>query len=321
MPQEALYADYPEGYYADGAYTAIPQSIERSTPRKFAEDEDQDPQEAYYASLCGRFTDLQATLHSAPSTSEADHTATLLRREKRAIWKGKILKTHPTMLTLSQLPQENIIYGLEILTELLTKRNIRIERYGRNLGAWAWGLLGKCRPVEEMGSEEVAVLRDLGKQGIWVMRRIVAGEVVEMDLDDNGTDNESKADEEEDDLVGSVEKGGEGDTAVHTANETGATEDRIDESVRVAQQRLLSALENGVPLIQSVKRNRTSAKHYNGCSTQNSLNGADAAEKNTSRRTSNVTAVATLDMIVTIIGELYGQRDLLEGRLLWDELQ
>ena len=30
---------------------------------------------------------------------------------------------------------------------------------------------------------------------------------------------------------------------------------------------------------------------------------------------------ATLDMLITIIGEFYGQRDLLDGRLLWDEMQ
>ena len=30
---------------------------------------------------------------------------------------------------------------------------------------------------------------------------------------------------------------------------------------------------------------------------------------------------STLDMLVTIIGEFYGQRDLLDGRLLWDEMQ
>ena len=30
---------------------------------------------------------------------------------------------------------------------------------------------------------------------------------------------------------------------------------------------------------------------------------------------------ATLDMIVTIVGEFYGQRDLLDGRILWGELQ
>ena len=31
--------------------------------------------------------------------------------------------------------------------------------------------------------------------------------------------------------------------------------------------------------------------------------------------------LATLDILVTIIGEFYGQRDLLDGRLLWDEMQ
>ena len=29
---------------------------------------------------------------------------------------------------------------------------------------------------------------------------------------------------------------------------------------------------------------------------------------------------ATLDMLVTIIGKFYGQKDLLDGRLLWDEI-
>ena len=29
---------------------------------------------------------------------------------------------------------------------------------------------------------------------------------------------------------------------------------------------------------------------------------------------------ATLDMIITIVGEFYGQKDLLTGRMLWDEM-
>ncbi|KAI4122826.1 MAG: hypothetical protein LQ347_006375, partial [Umbilicaria vellea] len=37
-------------------------------------------------------------------------------------------------------------------------------------------------------------------------------------------------------------------------------------------------------------------------------------------RRNDLDLYATLDMIITIVGEFYGQRDLLEGRDLWDEV-
>ena len=319
-PQEELYTDYPEGYYSDGAYTAFPLPSKPSAVRQAMDNTDQDPQDAYYASLCTRFTELQATMHSAPLTSEVDNTAVLLKLEKRAIWRGKILKTQPKMLTLSQLPHELVIYGLEILTELLTKRIMRDENQARNVGVWAWGLLGRCRRIGEMGSEEVAVLRDLGKQGVWLIRRLVAGEVAEEDSDGNDPRLNSKI-EEEDDLARSVEGREENEGgAIGISNGAPASADLVEESVRVAQQRLLSSLEAEAPVVSPVVQEDIYSKQDNELRTQYNLYGANTKSKGSSGVTSQANILATLDMLVTVIGELYGQRDLLEGRLLWDEL-
>lgn len=47
----------------------------------------------------------------------------------------------------------------------------------------------------------------------------------------------------------------------------------------------------------------------------------DSEEGPTERADEKALIHATLAMLVTIVGEFYGQRDLLDGRLLWDEMQ
>ncbi|KAF7125195.1 hypothetical protein CNMCM5793_001304 [Aspergillus hiratsukae] len=37
------------------------------------------------------------------------------------------------------------------------------------MGAWAWGLLGKCRDVGQLGTEEVGEIRDLGKRAAKIL--------------------------------------------------------------------------------------------------------------------------------------------------------
>ena len=76
------------------------------------------------------------------------------------------------MLLLHQLGQADVVSGLAVLETLLNSTNLQRRK---NLGAWAWGLLAKCREVGQMSSEEVGVLRDLGKKAAGLIRGILAG--------------------------------------------------------------------------------------------------------------------------------------------------
>lgn len=349
METHDLYDDYPQGYYADGAYTAtpLPSSTTQLTQRDGKQEEDEDTQEAYYVSLCNRFAELTETLQSpAPSTAPNRTNVYNLDWRTRRVWRGKVLNTAPTMVILSQLSQESVVCGLGVLEAELTFRTLA-RGEGKKIGAWAWGLLGRCREVGQMGSEEVGVLRKLAKKAIWLLRRISAGEMFggendEPNMDDGEGIAEDVNDEEgqggrEDEAAGASDaEDSIGDftpnidpvsLAVlhhdgHTPSppSTGNSEAAIAE----AKKRVL----NSMGAIDQTQDEFMGAELKNGAVLEPTTSIQPDRTTETGEREDpgdkvdvKASIFATLDMLVTIIGEFYGQKDLLGGRILWDEMQ
>ena len=348
-----LYADYPQGYYSDGAYTAIPQSNPRHAHTNGEHQEDQDPQEAYYTSLSARFTKLTQTLQSLPPRSAPANTDVYcLDWKGRRLWYGKILNTAPTMVLLAQLTQESVVNGLGVVGSLVTFSRLSGDR-SRNIGAWAWGLLGRCREVGQMGSEEVGVLRKVGKQAVWLLRRISAGEII------GGDEDVMDADVGEDDLEngevedGDGEDGDGGEECVEDGtespdamdaddayspsfdpilqntsrqnghNETSSPTTNSDAAIAKAKQRILDSLGTNQPPDTNPSKNADGVRNHTSTlypTIETKPNGRVNPTESASPDEKKATMIATLDMLVTIIGECYGQRDLLGGRLLWDEV-
>lgn len=343
-----------QGYYADGAYTALPDARIRSSD----EEDEEDPQEAYYASLCNRFSRLSATLQCPPptpttSTISAAEQASSFNPSTPAQWRRCILNTQPRMLLLSQLGQTDVVSGLAVLEKLLTSVNLEKRK---NIGAWAWGLLARCREVGQMGSEEVAVLRDLGKKARGIIRGIMAGIEEEGELEEEEAEvNAGERQEGEDDdgkagcrdsasngvVTSSVEEPPRGESLRSTEhaqfldhnranNSTESTElptlsSDSSDPLAAARQRLLDSIEPSSPgAYESETIVAHSASHY-GLEHQREDNILNNAEHEVDHQGGGdddraLTIHATLDMIITVIGEFYGQRDLLDGRLLWDEM-
>lgn len=253
------------GYYADGAYVAVPDVDNLSRNGTVAEnaaaaqghiessggDLELDPQEAYYVSLLERFTALKNTLRSAlpadaisplsrsnPSSAELTHS---IRR-----WRWILLHRRPTMRFFSQLPQESIVNGLAALESLLQRGELgqnnaqrseqlqRLQRF-QKLGAWAWGLLAKCRDVGEMGSVDVGVLRGLGKTAWWVLREIKAGvgegvmEEEEQEEDRGHEGNEGDGGDEEGEIKDEDEDEDEVNSGIKEEEEEGEVQSAGDE--------------------------------------------------------------------------------------------
>lgn len=238
------------------------------------------------------------------------------------------------MALLAQLPQEMIIHGLTNLESTMTSNNLRTEK-GKNIGAWAWGLLARCRDVGQMGSDEVGVLRDLGKRAVWLLRRIAAGEAVGAgaeDVEDEGGGEESgiagghQDGGGEGDLQGDIAGEGRGEDANGVADNAQQAEEE-DGSLVEARQRMLSSLPPSSQA-QDDQEGPGSTKDAEATSKQGLLTASQLETETSvdqqidpSRPAFDQTAIhATLDMLVTVIGECYGQRDLLNGRLLWDEI-
>ncbi|KAL8853090.1 MAG: hypothetical protein Q9221_002121 [Calogaya cf. arnoldii] len=377
-----LYQDYSRGYYDDGAYTAMPLPLAEGTA-KVGCDEDIDPQEAYYSQLCQKFHSLHTALcaSSTPLAPDESTTAVASKLSNGAssrIWRMTILYTQPTPTLLSQLNQDTIIAGIAALEKHIAWNTLEKESY---LGAWAWGLLARCREVGMMGSEEVGVIRDLGKKARAMVRLLAAGLGGAQ-----GTQNEESEEEGEGFEESAVNEGrdgreedvhGDGKNEVNAANQVELM-DRVpdeqdqateslqsrgpaydipnniaanlsdsgpfisvkkdhqlpsveDNEIAEAQERLLTTLHETIPSPPpdpaNISNDNPSSSPRRGLHQAN-----DRASKLIPQASSSLPnethaldpvphtmrIAATLDMIITIVGEAYGQRDLLEGRMVWD---
>lgn len=240
------------------------------------------------------------------------------------------------MALLAQVPQEMVIHGLKNLESTLTSNNMRTGK-GKNIGAWVWGLLARCRDVGQMASEEVGVLRDLGKMAVWLLRRIAAGEVVgDVAKEAENMTGEGKSEEacggevkENEDGEGDEDDGivGGGSDEMNGLEQVSAKVEDEGMLLAEARDRVLSTLPPSSQAEDDPKSQMPSRSDDAGFvgeletprHTETEI-VANQEIESTRSAFDQMAMRATLDMLVTIIGECYGQRDLLDGRLLWDEI-
>ena len=201
-----------------------------------------------------------------------------------------------------------------------------------------------------MGSKEVAVLRSLGKRAVWLLRRIAAGEAVggeEKPGDDEeyGDIGEEEGKDEEDGEIGEEDGENEaeaedelvdgaeaiplnGDESTTSLPELARVNGEKDTALEEAKDRMLTNLDSIAKTeSESGNINPSNNPHTQRADDQKSRLLSEMEAEVSVQVTSEAATAndaesvhATLDMLVTIIGEFYGQRDLLDGRLLWDEI-
>lgn len=311
------------GYYYDGAYTAGPSTLrQESAPRA-----DSAAQQAYYDSLLLRFAVLRATLKCTPPLSAIEsltssHPISFPSNSPKAYseWKNLISQADPQMTQIACMDIDSLFRLLRLLTNLLPAvvRSRSVERIRRS-GAWAWASLGKCREVGELGSEEVGELRALGKiaagalYGFKDRSGIVYGDA-ESDMGDLTAESEEHQESSStmgdvNDRVGSSLNDAQ-DRKLHDqadeADETMSTDGLTLSSAGLALEEAKKRLEEKLGSSQSEEGDGEDGEAFDD-SEDEGQGGLDFEER----------ARATLDMILTIIGELYGQRDLLELRDEW----
>ena len=279
-----------QGYYSDGTYMAVaPFSPLWTTPNgnALASDsgmaEDRDPQEVYYEALCARFIVLRDQLRFPPPFNmQDDHSDTIMLATLDGASNAKLhytfLYTAPSMKILARMQQESIMQCLQFAETLLQKKNVLREESGKNLGAWCWGLLAKCREVGEMTSEEVSVLRQLGKKAVILGRKLRS----QGQEDEDEEEDEDELEEEHEDQIEQKDE----KECEEPAGERELNEEAND--LQLAKQKLLQKLHPPVD-------------HELVCEDQSSA----------------FRASSTLDVIITIVGMIYGQKDLLDARAAW----
>ncbi|KAL4749697.1 hypothetical protein BDW72DRAFT_204578 [Aspergillus terricola var. indicus] len=294
----------PEGIYSDGVYIGL------TTTKVGADESLSDAQASYYNLLHHRFLLLRSILKCTPppeaiSALDDSHPISFPRSSKIAQreWRRLIQEADPQTVQLACMDMDSVLRVLVIVARLISD-NVRNGDavLVRRIGAWAWGLLAKCRDAGQLGARDIGDIRELGKRAVRILKKIREEREEMQDEEDDANDYESAAENK----IAEGPPGDKGGEAV----DTGALPD---------SEHLVAEKKSDAEKLEQAKArlNARILATENGSLPQDSGGiGAHVDVGETAVDVGTLTR-AMLDMIITIIGEHYGQRDLLEARELW----
>lgn len=310
------------GYYEDGAFIAAPISTSNIAPLTGLA---LDAQEAYYTSLMSRFKELCVLLQQTPplAATQALTAEDLVSFPSdsptaREHWRHLIHSREPRMAQLACMDMETVLEVVNLLKSLLagTVRSRNQEKIQR-LGAWVWGILGRCNESGLLGKEEISELRELGKRAVGLLTGI--------------RDRSGKAyghEEQEDEPViadGQENQGGEkgeksfGSLVETVANSRSSVLVMADTEAPTTTALESQALQHAKVLLQE-SLGTDNKPQSDGIMREQGEVAEDRIGKGM-KMSVNKQIRVMLDMIITVVGESYGQRDLLEFREMWEDEQ
>lgn len=295
-----------EGWYHDGAYTAFVGPA--TTPSA-----DESPPTAltlWHTMLLTSFRNLRTTLHSSPPPPAVPVVPTdLPQRKRRSLWQQHIFNTSPTPQELWGIDQQTVLKLLSWLTQRLggTDKN----GIGKYWSQWLWGLL--VRLDNCLTAEEVCIVRDLGKRCVIIRERMaMRGEYTgfdNRDQADEGSTVEEGEVEEKGVERGGMEEGEVEETEEGDAKEEGEAEEMEEGEVEdkgVDRERAADI----PPIASGIVPGHQDKPHEPEPGNRGSMD-SPTGDKDPP---SFLDTLATLDMVVSLVGDFYGQRDLLAQR-------
>ena len=341
VSEHSAYEEDPSAYYDDGAYIALPDD-DGDAPDEL--------NEAYFAAILRRYRLLRAALHSnLPATaagrllpSQLTFAAPLGRHSSTVKkWSDVLRHTDPHPVQLALMSKETTMRVLRVLLggTFLRRGHALAERTSQ----WLWGLLARLPDAGELNHVEIAWIRDLGRRAVLLstslaemaaLREQLAdqGLGVHDGVDDSSSDEDVVATDEDDtqrrDAVNAhVQVDGEvpvheeapvndevqldGDATAHDeAPEDGEVpvhdEAPVDGTDEEGEAAMDLDSEDDEKDLEAAKK-ALLAKLDTGDANEDELR-----EEGRTRQLMNMRA--TINMILTVAGEFYGQRDLLEFR-------
>jgi hypothetical protein len=287
-------------------------------------------QSEYRNLLHHRFLLLRSTLRCSPPASainalDDSHPISFPSQVKRARadWRHFLLNVNPQMVQLACMDYASVLAVLNLLGHLLgeTVKSENIVRI-RRVGAWVWGLLGRCREIGQMSSEEVGEIRHLGKRTTKILEKLRSIErnqtrheaTFRHDSDEADGDNDEDHHEAGDDSGNDNVQDMDGNVEMTEPAENGPTSDSLPielgnppdaEALSAAKLRLQALIHNAESLENEHNGDESADLKHD--------NGSEEVQSESMRAETR----AMLDMIITIVGEFYGQRDLLDCRDVW----
>ena len=282
-----------------------------------------------------------------------------LNREVARWWRWTLGEVDPVPAQVASMSKVTVLKLLGLLTTgSLLKRGAEVQV---RVSRWAWALLARLPERGELTSEEIGIVRELGKKAVLVgmglkeerewgegMDEVEAGfddddyeEALtlvkddEIDLDIKGelefgelestgpdiiNDHESNKRQQtgqiigpqlptNNDALGPVANKQDDEEILYKSNGTNNDEEEEGElsveDLAAAKARMLATLNDS--------KEEEALQEAEMLEEENSLRLKKSAERWNTK--------ATVDMIITVAGEMYGQRDLLEFRQTWEAIQ
>lgn len=344
------------GYYEDGAYIA------RQHDAEAVKEESEDQQSAYFDSILTRYEALREQLKQTPPRQaverlDLDHPTRVERMNKTLSqwWIRKLKSVDPRSAQIACFDKGSVLRLLRLMTQgTLLKRTLGAEA---TLSRWVWSLLAKLPERGELSSEEIGVVRELGKKAVLVavglrdqkewedgIREaggavdgdeeeegeigvdVVNEEEIVLDLPDDEEEARKEPSTDEHSGIGTYAHAHHaGDLSPHEAE---LTTQSMAATMQEEANNTTDSVENLDPL--SGAKARILARLNEHADTENEfptnqmpMDGPVqpveiAAKADAPVFDAKSNAKAAVDMILTVAGEVYGQRDLLEFRGGWD---
>lgn len=297
------------GWYEDGAYIAMPDEDEGLGSHGDQGDcvHERELQEAYFSSIVERYTAMRQKLHrtvppgsSKQLQSSQATTAAAFGRNSSTVkqWSGLLRNTDPHPLQVALMSKDTV---LRILRVMLGGKFLRRgQPLSERTSHWLWALLARLPDEGELNYSEIGWIRDLGRRAVLLGRSIAEMAALKEECAENGlgvNDGVDDGDSEAEAVAGDEEGNGEPDTI--RDDETQADGEAEMELQSDSDEGEIK--EDDQQLIAEAKRKL--------------LDSLDCAlEESQKKEQEEMNTLATLSMILTVAGEFYGQKDLLEFR-------
>lgn len=292
------------GWYEDGSYIATAAACypqRPSSPNKVAI-------LAWHEFVMEQFRKMRKVLHGnhpplsipTPSTIASGMVSNARPLpHKQEDWLDLLFKTSPTVTYLWKMDQHIVLKGMKFMVDLLkVGADTPVEQT-----RWIYGLLLRCSEV--MTPDEVFIVRELGKKALNIQKKLelsncLSGTRVLLlqmaipggDILKEGTCEEEEVDQDHSEVVQST------DTSPPPTTCEGASCNPlpVDEDS--------GALQSGIaPGVSILTNQRINKKRKNRKAKSGVYDYVPSAN-----------TLGTLDVIISIVGDFFGQRDLLGDR-------
>ncbi|KAM3514816.1 hypothetical protein MY11210_001540 [Beauveria gryllotalpidicola] len=337
------------GFYEDGAYIGRDDDWDDESSDNWDEAEDEDGEvseaavlEAYTSAIMHQYHRLRAILNRPPPVDAAKHITSSQATYADAfgpgstaikVWPPLLRNTDPTPLQVSLMSKDTVIRLLRLMLggKFLRRGYPLPERTSR----WIWALLARLPERGELNYSEIGWVRDLGRRAVLLGRSLSEMAALREELAEGGLGvNDAVDASSSDDEVVADELDGQEEDGAPNGDEAEKMNDKPDQGAGKEDTEAAEEGEDDVAMdlesdsdegeIREDKEEKLSEKDESleaakaaflaRLEVQASDDEDDDEKLDAVRERSRMNMRATLNMILTITGEFYGQRDLLEFR-------